>query len=88
MFKQHYTYFHTLFHPYVFSKITNNITRITLSNWSLVSEVSNILNFLTYLSKNGQCTQPYEIPLIKKKKKSYEIEQLAMGSRCWKTFMI
>ena len=31
IFKQHYTYFHALFHPYVFSKNTNNITRIILA---------------------------------------------------------
>ena len=32
MFKQHYTYFHTLFHPRLFLKNTNNVTRITLPN--------------------------------------------------------
>jgi len=32
MFKQHYTYFHTLFHLHVFPKNTNNITKTTLPN--------------------------------------------------------
>ena len=32
VFKQHYTYFHTLFHPYVFQKTTNNITQTHLPN--------------------------------------------------------
>ena len=27
VFKQHYTYFHILFHSHVFQKITNNITQ-------------------------------------------------------------
>ena len=30
VFKQHYTYFHALFHPRVFLKNTNNVTKITL----------------------------------------------------------
>ena len=32
VFKQYYTYFHTLFHLHVFSKNTNNVTRTTLPN--------------------------------------------------------
>ena len=32
VFKQYYTYFRTLFHPHVFPKNTNNITRTTLPN--------------------------------------------------------
>ena len=32
VFKQHYTYFHTFFHPHIFPKNTNNVTRTTLSN--------------------------------------------------------
>ena len=32
VFKQHYTYFHIIFHPHVFSKNTNNITNTTLLN--------------------------------------------------------
>ena len=32
VFKQYYTYFHILFHLYVFSKNTNNVTRTTLPN--------------------------------------------------------
>ena len=35
VFKQYYTYFHTFFYLYVFSKNTNNITKTTLSNTSL-----------------------------------------------------
>ena len=37
VFKQHYTYFHTLFHPHVFPKNTNIITRTTLPNGPLVA---------------------------------------------------
>ena len=32
IFKQYYTYFHTLFHPHLFLKNKNNITKITLPN--------------------------------------------------------
>ena len=32
VFKQYYTYFHTFFHPHVFLKNTNNVTRTTLPN--------------------------------------------------------
>ena len=32
VFKQHYTYFHTFFHPHIFPKNTNNVTRTTLPN--------------------------------------------------------
>ena len=32
VFKQHYTYFHTLFYPHVFLKDINNIIRTTLPN--------------------------------------------------------
>ena len=32
VFKQHYTYFHILFHSHVFPKNTNNVTRTTLPN--------------------------------------------------------
>ena len=38
IFKQHYMYFHTLFHPHVFSKNTNNIIRITLPNGPLKTQ--------------------------------------------------
>ena len=30
MFKQHYMHFHILFHPHIFPKNTNNVTRTTL----------------------------------------------------------
>ena len=36
VFKQHYTYFHTFFHLYIFSKNTNNVTRTTLPNRPLI----------------------------------------------------
>ena len=32
IFKQHYIYFHTLFHSHEFSKNTNNVTKTTLPN--------------------------------------------------------
>jgi len=32
VFKQHYIYFHILFHSHVFQKNTNNITQTLLSN--------------------------------------------------------
>ena len=32
VFKQHYTHFHTFFHPHVFPKNINNFTRIMLPN--------------------------------------------------------
>ena len=32
VFKQHYTYFHILFHLHIFLKNTNNVTRTTLPN--------------------------------------------------------
>ena len=35
VFKQHYTYFHALFHSHVFPKNTNNVTRTTLPNGPL-----------------------------------------------------
>ena len=36
VFKQHYIYFHTLFHPHVFSKNTNNVIINLLPNGPLV----------------------------------------------------
>ena len=33
VFKQHYIYFYTLFHPHVFQKTTNNITHYLGSVW-------------------------------------------------------
>ena len=36
LFKQYYTYFYTLFHPQIFPKNTNNVTRTTLSNGPLI----------------------------------------------------
>ena len=38
VFKQHYTYFHILFHPHVFPKNTDNITRAILPNEPLEIE--------------------------------------------------
>ena len=53
VFKQHYTYFHTFFHPHVFPKNTNNVTKQPLvwNNW-LVSWFLQGLDFaypLVYL---------------------------------------
>ena len=53
VFKQHYMYFHTFFHPHVFSKNTNNVTKQPLvqNNW-LVSWFLQGLDFaypLVYL---------------------------------------
>ena len=39
-FKQYYTYFYTLFHPHIFLKNANNVTRTTLPNRSLVYEIT------------------------------------------------
>ena len=36
VFKQHYTYFHTLFHPHIFQKTINNITKTSLSNRPII----------------------------------------------------
>ena len=38
VFKQHYTYFFTFFHPHVFLKNTNNVTRTTLPNGLRISK--------------------------------------------------
>ena len=40
MFKQHYTYFYTFFHPHIFLKNTNNITKTTLSNGLQISQLA------------------------------------------------
>ena len=37
VFKQHSSYFHILFHPHIFPKNTNNVTRTTLPNSPLNS---------------------------------------------------
>ena len=57
VFKQHYTYFHTLFHSHIFQKNTNNITQSNLPN----AIVSDILTHYFYipitkdnLSKGGK----------------------------------
>ena len=36
VFKQHYKYFHTLFHPYVVPKNINNVTKTILPNEPLI----------------------------------------------------
>jgi len=33
IFKQHYTYFYTLFYPHIFPKNTDNVTRTILPNY-------------------------------------------------------
>ena len=60
VFKQHYMYFHTLFHPYIFLKNTDNVTRTTLLNGPLDSRThcgtvymnqASCCNFHTILEK-------------------------------------
>ena len=36
IFKQHYKYFHTLFHPHVVPKNINNVTKTILPNEPLI----------------------------------------------------
>ena len=56
VFKQHFTYFHTLFHPYVFlQKFLNNnfqflntCTKWTLNNWNQIFKI-HFLIFLNFL---------------------------------------
>ena len=36
VFKQHYKYFHTLFHPHVVPKNINNVTKTILPNEPLI----------------------------------------------------
>ena len=48
VFKQHYTYFHTLFHLHVFSKNTNNVTRTTLPNGSQILRGNVELDFVFF----------------------------------------
>ena len=38
VFKQHYMYFHILFHPHIFLKNTKNVTRITLPKGLVISK--------------------------------------------------
>ena len=52
VFKQYYMYFHTFFHPHVFPKNTNNVTRTTLPNepymfWNMFCDFFyyNVLRF-------------------------------------------
>ena len=70
VFKQHYTYFYTLFHPHIFKKNTNNITRTILLNRPLDLAKLCSLYFYTVLlnSWNKQ-------PSIIKKKKNIVIEE-------------
>ena len=39
VFKQHYTYFHTLFHSHVFPKNTNNITKLVFLNTHITNHL-------------------------------------------------
>ena len=43
MFKQNYTYFHILFHPYVFPQNNNNLIKNLLSNGLLFTRSSHNL---------------------------------------------
>ena len=47
IFKQHYTHFYILFHPHVFSKNTNNVTKTTLPNGP---KLWNTLQYNNYTS--------------------------------------
>ena len=49
MFKQYYTYFHTLFHPHVFPKNTNNVTRTTLPSTPLYILRNSKFNYLNII---------------------------------------
>ena len=44
LFKQHYTYFYTLFHLHEFPKNTNNITRNLLPNRQMPWHCSSLVN--------------------------------------------
>ena len=60
-FKQHYTHFHTLFHPHVFQKTTNITFQITLRNTPLVSKLE---------TKNSEFCQRLKKVLIEKLRKN------------------
>ena len=56
VFKQHYTLFHTLFHPHIFQKTTNNIAQTPLPNGPLVftnSKTSSIYFNNTLYNKSN-----------------------------------
>ena len=53
VFKQHYTYFYTLFHPHVFSKNTNNVIRTTLSNGLTMSVSTKSPYVFFFISKTA-----------------------------------
>ena len=69
MFKQYYTYFHTLFHLYVFSKNTNSVTRNLLINGPL---------FITF-------TWPLFLSHIRDKNKFKNRDSLFPLIQCFKT---
>ena len=52
VFKQNYTYFHILFHPYVFSQNNNNLIKNLLSNGLLFTRSSH--NLILRKKKNGE----------------------------------
>ena len=68
MFKQHYTYFYTLFHPHIFSKNTNNITRITLPTGLQISQLAwtttTALVIFFLMSKRTRFTVEFNFELI------------------------
>ena len=68
MFKQHYTYFYTLFHPHIFSKNTNNITRTTLPNRLQISQLAwtttTALVIFFLMSKRTRFTVEFNFELI------------------------
>ena len=51
VFKQHYTYFHILFYPYIFSKNTNNVIRTTLQSGPLFWHSDCLTLFLFFYFK-------------------------------------
>ena len=68
IFKQHYTFFHTFFHPHIFQKTTNNITQTLLLNESKV--ISNMNKFSFENAKNTNMYLCFMV-LSNQKKKIY-----------------
>ena len=56
VFKQYYTYFHTLFHLHIFSKNTNNVTRTRLPNDPLSFKRWDIRVFRLIKTENSKKT--------------------------------
>ena len=63
VFKQHYTYFHIFFHPHVFSKNTNNVTKSNITK-RLIKRVffffldwyyKSYYELVSWVQSNGHC---------------------------------